>query len=255
MSRSGFNPVSSFLIFVSALFFAGTSILVFDLFIGIPESNVKIPRPNSHPYRGASIMLTQQEATDLRFLREEEKLTADLYTALYEKWKLPFFHTAAQAQQAYSKELVTLLENYKIPDPSQGKTLGNFEDMHLHKMYADLMTDGEKSLKKALLVMGQVEEIKVEDLDLFLSHSAQTSLLGSYKNIQIDARNNLRSLTAELKKIGVSYTAQHLPHNKLNFIITSGHERIITPKMKHKPAATKPAEDNLLLDILGGGAH
>ena len=72
---------------------------------------------NSNAY-SATLALSEEEKTDLTFMREEEKLARDTYLTLYEVWDLAIFSNIASSEQTHKEALPTLLKKYNLPDPA-----------------------------------------------------------------------------------------------------------------------------------------
>lgn len=69
--------------------------------------------------------LSQADADGLAFMREEEKLAGDVYTAMYEIWGLPIFSNIADAEATHTSAVLELLDSYQLPDPVQGRAPGS----------------------------------------------------------------------------------------------------------------------------------
>ena len=57
---------------------------------------------------GGASQLTADEGKDLQYMREEEKLTRDVYTKLGNKWKLPVLSNIANAEQQQTDRIKSM---------------------------------------------------------------------------------------------------------------------------------------------------
>ena len=81
--------------------------------------------------------LTEEEATSLQFMREEEKLARDTYLVLYEEWGLTVFENIAASEQQHTDTIESLLEQYALEDPVASEDeIGGFVDEHLAELGA-----------------------------------------------------------------------------------------------------------------------
>lgn len=71
--------------------------------------------------------LNADEVKWLEFMREEEKLAFDVYTALYQKWNLVVFKNIAASEENHFNTIGTLLTRYGVADPAQ-KAAGVLRD-------------------------------------------------------------------------------------------------------------------------------
>ena len=151
--------------------------------------------------------LSAQEQAGLRFMREEEKLARDVYTALSAKWKLPIFGNIAQSEQTHMDALLTVMQRYGIADPAL-KTAGKFSDPALQSLYDKLVVDGSQNLQAALKVGVAIEEIDIRDLDEKLTNVKAKDLRLTYENLRSASTRHLQSFTSQLQQQGVTDNPQ-----------------------------------------------
>ncbi|MDZ4169232.1 MAG: DUF2202 domain-containing protein [Coriobacteriia bacterium] len=144
------------------------------------------------------VVADAQLAADLSFMREEEKLAHDVYTALYEKWGARVFTNIAASEQRHTDTIALLLERYGVDDPSEGKGIGEFSDPELQKLHDDLVARGSVSLTEALKVGKLIEEVDIADLDERIARTTQADVLAVYKNLRAGSVNHLRAFNAQL---------------------------------------------------------
>jgi hypothetical protein len=167
--------------------------------------------------------LTEQEITDLLWMREEEKLAHDVYSVLSDTWKLPIFANIAASEQTHTDAVAQLLERYNIDDPADGEPAGVFTNPDLQKAYDDFVARGSQSLDTALTVGAEIEEMDLFDIQQRTTDTPDVALV--YANLAKGSRNHLRSFVAQLEQRGLSYTPHYLDQSDYNDIISSPIER------------------------------
>jgi hypothetical protein len=174
----------------------------------------------------AAIPKQQLSATDeagLVYMREEEKLARDVYTALGAKWGVGIFSNIAKAEQTHTDAVKALLDRYGINDPTTGKAAGEFTDPRIQALYNDLVKQGDKSLVDALTVGAAIEDLDIADLQERASSARDIQLV--YDNLEKGSRNHLRAFVKQLERNGASYTPTHISQAEYEKIIDSSVER------------------------------
>ena len=113
---------------------------------------------------GASPILTEKEAADLIFLREEEKLARDVYLALYDVWGTQIFLNISGSEQRHMDSVASLLVKYGVEDPVVNDAPGEFTNNMIAGLYETLVTQGSSSLRDALEVGVIIEEMDIHDI-------------------------------------------------------------------------------------------
>ncbi|MEN8126642.1 MAG: DUF2202 domain-containing protein, partial [Planctomycetota bacterium] len=116
---------------------------------------------------GSTPVLSDKEASDLIFLREEEKLARDVYLALYEVWGTPIFLNISASEQRHTDSVANLIVKYGLVDPVVDDTPGVFANPVLAQLYVDLVAQGsgeDATLKDALEVGVFIEELDIHDI-------------------------------------------------------------------------------------------
>ena len=164
--------------------------------------------------------LTEQEISDLVYMREEEKLAHDVYTTLYEYWGLPVFKNIAASEQTHTESVQYLLDFYNIDDPTTGLALGQFANDDLQALYDQLVEQGSRSLADALKVGAAIEEIDILDLLDALDSTAQLEIVRIYENLLQGSYNHLRAFANTInQQTGESYQPQYLSEEDYQAII------------------------------------
>lgn len=140
---------------------------------------------------------TAGEASDLQYMREEEKLARDVYQLLATKWTTAtVFERIAQSEQRHMDAVKVVLDRYGISDPAASTKPGEFADPELQKLYDKLVAQGSASLAAALAVGVQIEEVDIADLEKALATTSNDDLEWIYGLLLRGSKNHLRAFTA-----------------------------------------------------------
>ncbi len=168
--------------------------------------------------------LTNTEEAGILYVREEEKLAHDVYTALYEKWNLPIFQNIASSEETHTNAMKLLIERYGLTDPALSE-VGKFTNKDLQELYDQLVAQGEKSLIDALKVGAAIEELDLLDIQKYVDATDKGDLKLVYESLMKGSRNHLRAFVSTLKNYGVTYTPQYLTQEEYDQIINSAMEK------------------------------
>ena len=142
--------------------------------------------------------LTAAEEESLLYMREEEKLARDVYTALYDKWGLTIFNNIAVSEQTHMDAMKTLLDRYKLADPAQGP--GVFTNQDLQETYNKLIIQGNSSVIEALNVGVFIEETDIKDLEDGVNITVHKDIKRVYENLKAGSENHLAAFQTEITK-------------------------------------------------------
>ena len=168
--------------------------------------------------------LNEEEQADLLYMREEEKLARDVYSALYDMYGIPVFRNIAESEQAHMDSLAVLIERYGLSDPVGIDTAGVFVNQELQELYKDLVEQGGRSLLAAAEVGAAVEELDIADLDKALAESDNDDMRIVYQNLQKGSRNHLRSFTMQIERQGGDYSPVYLSEAEARAIVDRERE-------------------------------
>lgn len=174
----------------------------------------------------ATVPLSAEEAADLSFMREEEKLARDTYLTLYERWELEVFSNIASSEQLHMNAVLRLLKNYGLPDPAAGKGIGQFTSPTLQALYTTLMSTGEVSALDALKVGGIIEETDMRDILAAIARSTHGDIDAVYASLLCGSRNHLRAFSQNIEQLtGAAYVAQVLNQAEIDEILAAPMEK------------------------------
>lgn len=171
----------------------------------------------------ATSALSQQEQDDLRFLREEEKLARDVYTALDGQVAM-VFSNIAMSEQRHMDQVLALLVTYNVPDPAAGMAAGRFADPALQALHTALVQRGGASSNAALAVGAEIEELDIADIRRLRTHTTRPDILAVYDSLELGSRNHLRTFYSRITAAGSTYTPSHLDQASFDAIVNSPRE-------------------------------
>lgn len=148
------------------------------------------------------LALTEQEITDLQYMREEEKLAYDVYNALYALWGNPVFATIANSEARHKDSVLNLLNQFGLADPAAGMAAGKFTSSALQALYDQLLASGSKSEIDGLRVGVTVEVTDIDDLDVAIARTSDASIVRVYSNLRKGSMNHLSSFTNQILALG-----------------------------------------------------
>lgn len=176
----------------------------------------------THLLPAASDDLSEEEASALLYMREEEKLARDVYTALYEQWGATVFQTIASSEQTHMDSILVLIERYGLTDPASTQA-GVFTNPDLQALYTGLVTTGSQSLADALKVGGAIEEIDILDLEERLAVTDNADIQQVFNSLVNGSYNHLRAFSNTLlNQVAETYMPQYMTVEQYQEIVSSG---------------------------------
>ncbi len=174
----------------------------------------------------AQASLSPAEDKDLIFMIQEEKLAHDIYLKFGEKYTRMPFMNVPKSEQRHMDAVSGLLTEFSLANPNQGKTIGEFEDQDLQKLYNDLLNQGLASELAAFSVSALIEEKDIEDLHQVMKRTQNSKILSIYENLDCGSRNHLRAFSKFVYSLsGKPYKAQILAQKEVDQIIDSSKEQ------------------------------
>lgn len=150
------------------------------------------------PPSPVTVPLSDAEATDLLFMREEEKLARDVYLEMYDLWELPVFRNIARAEQAHMNAVGRLIARYGLTDPVGNNPRGVFANPELQAMYDELVARGRQSTAEALQVGIDIETADIADLQDALADVAHSDIARVYGNLLRGSERHLAAFSRYL---------------------------------------------------------
>lgn len=177
------------------------------------ECNLENPSPT----------VNEAEVELIKHMREEEKLAKDVYDYLYAKYGLNIFKNISKSEQTHINQVICLLNQYNIPDPSSAQA-GVFVNPALQELYNNLIIQGNISMTEALKVGATIEDVDIYDLMNYMNQTQNPAILKIYSNLTCGSRNHLRAFISNLNATGGSYTPQFITVTLYNEILNNSKE-------------------------------
>ena len=150
----------------------------------------------------AKAPLSPDEAADLQFVREEEKLARDVYEELDALYggQVAIFGNIAVSEDTHTLAIKTLLDRYDVTDPAADDDHGVFVNHELQLLYDDLVESGSASLREGLLVGVFIEELDIEDLTACLDDTTHADIQNVYTSLIDGSLSHLDSFQKVLAR-------------------------------------------------------
>lgn len=142
--------------------------------------------------------LTEEQAAELSFLREEEKLARDVYLKFYELYGVKTFSNIASSEQKHTTTVLGLLEKYGVEDPAAGNAEGVFTNPDLQSLYDALIAQGQESVEEALKVGVAIEEKDISDIQAMADGFTQSDVVRVLANLLSGSENHLSAFNRAL---------------------------------------------------------
>ncbi len=167
--------------------------------------------------------LTESDTSGLLWMREEEQLAHDVYTALGERWGLRIFENIAASERTHIEFVVALLDRYGVDDSLAGVSTGQFTIPEMQELYDELVAVGRESMIGALEVGALIEELDI--VDLRARATDITDIQTTYDLLERGSRNHLRAFTSQLGARGVTHVPTQLDAAASDAIVSGAMER------------------------------
>ncbi len=168
--------------------------------------------------------LDSTEAAGLAYIREEEKLAHDVYVTLRSKWGMPVFGNISQSEDRHFSTIKLLLDRYELPDPAASHAIGAFQNEGLRELYADLVKQGDSSVKSAMRVGATIEDLDIRDLEKAAAATDNSDLKLVYQNLRQASENHMRAFVRQLTAEGESYIPQYITPSAFSAIVASSQQ-------------------------------
>jgi hypothetical protein len=142
--------------------------------------------------------LTADEAADLQYMREEEKLAQDVYRLLGARYDSRVFTNIAGSETRHAETVKSFLDAFKVSDPAAGRAAGSYENADLQALHDQLVAQGMESLADAIDVGIAIEERDIADLKARLAATDRADLTAMYESLLRASENHLRAFTRQL---------------------------------------------------------
>ena len=166
--------------------------------------------------------ISEKEASDLVFLREEEKLAYDVYIYAYEKYGLRIFNNISRSEQYHTNAVLELLVKYNIEDPVGNNAPGVFVNEDLQSIYDVLTAKVDLSQTDALEVGATIEDLDINDIATMQQNTENADMVALYSKLICGSRNHLRAFNSWLDG---AYTPAYISEELFTEIVNGEHEQ------------------------------
>ena len=167
------------------------------------------------------VPLSDQEKSDLIYLREEEKLARDVYIFSYNQYGQSIFNNISSSEQSHMSSVLNLINKYGLTDPVANNANGVFSNSELQALYNELTAKSDASLNEALEVGATIEDLDINDIKTFKSHTTNADLINVYDKLSCGSKNHMRSFVGQLG----TYTPVYISQTEYNAIINASNEK------------------------------
>lgn len=165
--------------------------------------------------------ISEQEANDLVFLREEEKLAYDVYIYAFEQYGQNIFKNISRSELSHTDAVLELIKKYNLVDPVGDNAPGVFINEDLQAIYTSLTARVDISEAAALEVGATIEDLDIYDIAMMQKNTSNADLIALYDNLICGSRNHLRAFINWLEE---DYTPAYISNELFIEIINGEHE-------------------------------
>ena len=144
--------------------------------------------------------LSTAEVDTLKWMREEEKLARDIYSALSLYYPDNVFKNIAASEQKHFDAIGDKLVLYGIADPASPEA-GVFSNEELQDLYDVLLIQGMSMYSEALEVGVTIEEGDIADLEAAMDGTTSKALSTTYKHLLKGSETHLATFTKLLERL------------------------------------------------------
>ena len=144
------------------------------------------------PALAQTTALTEEDATTLQFMREEERMARELYQEFAEMYDgaRPFSNVTT-SEQCHFDAVGQLLERYEVEDPSAGLAPGTCAFPEVQELYDGWLAQGSASVEAAYQVGVDLETRDIADLQEAIDATGEESLDTAYAHLKAGSEKHL----------------------------------------------------------------
>lgn len=167
------------------------------------------------PVSGSFPALTGSEREGLGFIREEEKVSRDLYLLFFSRTSLDIFQNTARSEQDHMDAVLVLLERFGLEDPGR-EPAGRFVNQSLQEIYDRL---ARAPASDSLTAAANYEEISIIDLQSQIALTGTDEIKATYLGLLAGSQKHLRSYVNALRERGLEYSPAYLEPEQFRKIV------------------------------------
>lgn len=149
-----------------------------------------------------SSALTEEQAADLTFSRDEERMALELWTLFDDVYghETDVFGNIAESEAEHFAAIGDKLDQYDLPDPSDGMDSDEYTDPAIQALYDDWETRGLTSLEDALQVGVELETVDIRDLEAKIAKDNPADIEQVYINLCEGSYSHLAAFTEAVEQ-------------------------------------------------------
>jgi hypothetical protein len=167
--------------------------------------------------------LNAEEIEFIFAVREDEKLSRDLYKAFFDIYQLKTFDNVFRAESNHIRAAETLFSYYEIEYPAL-EDYGQFADTARMARYEKLLLQGNTALE-AFKVMAFLEEENIVSYGEVLNDITNPNIKVVIENLAKASENHLRAAVRQITALGGSYQAMIMTEEQFRSVIENGFEQ------------------------------
>jgi hypothetical protein len=141
--------------------------------------------------------ITPGDASEILFMKQEEKLARDVYQSLGDLWGTQVFFNINRSEQRHMNSVDSLIAQFALEDTCPIEP-GVFTIPELQELYDTLMAKGVQSEKDALEVGVLVEETDIADLKVAIDQIDDATVDQIFGNLLRASYNHLNAFNSAL---------------------------------------------------------
>lgn len=159
----------------------------------------------------STTVLSEQEKSSLKHMREEEMLAYDVYSFLSGLYDVPIFRNIANSEMIHTTKVKELIDKYELEDPAADHVSGVFEDEGLQELCDGLIEKGKLTYKDAILVGLTIEDLDINDLEMALKNEVDNEdIVEVYNFLLMGSKNHMKAFYFHAKSNSIEYIPQYI---------------------------------------------
>lgn len=184
-------------------------VAILTILAGMTVPNLAGQQQRASRLLPAAIQLAEAEEQHILYMREEEKLSRDVYLTLYELWGAEVFANISESEQRHMDAVKNLITRYGLVDPVVDDTVGAFSNPNFVVLYDELVAAGEGSLEEALKAGVRIEELDIADLEIALQETSMRTVQRVFQNLLNGSYNHLNAFERNITAGGMECPVQN----------------------------------------------
>lgn len=169
--------------------------------------------------------LSYNDIRGLHLIREEEKITRDLFLSLAARWSMGIFRSLAESEDNQAILIRTIMERHSINDQYETGETAKFRNRETQSIYDGLAAKSSRSPEEAIRAALFTQDLGIYELRSLIRQTERTDLKILYLNLEKSARSAIRALNSELERRGAKYRPLFIDMDLFNLIVSDFSEK------------------------------